>query len=37
LDLEYILENDAENIAQKGYIPVFTGDPNYWNVLDNSF
>lgn len=37
LDLEWTFENHADRRERAGYIPTFKGDPNFWQVLDNSF
>jgi len=35
--MEWHLELLAETKEEAGHIPVFEGDPNFWQALDNSF
>lgn len=37
LDMEWTFEKIADRRESLGYMPIFRGDPNFWQALDNSF
>ncbi|KRX01721.1 hypothetical protein PPERSA_01591 [Pseudocohnilembus persalinus] len=37
VDLHYQVELYTQKKEVQGYMPVFKGDPKFWNILDNSF